>query len=172
MSVVSSVTCEDSSWSNPDIFADIGSERLHRRLPPKEETRALLREYFGDFKPVMSVFQEHKFMSLFETRFTQEYDSVHGPGWWASLNMVLAMTHRVRVMGDLTLQDEEEIAWLYFKNSMAFLTELLLQGPAILNLQALLAMVSLRINPQPSSLTRNVRQSIHKEHPMWSFPAF
>jgi hypothetical protein len=92
-------------------------------------------------------------MSLFETRFTQEYDEAHGPGWWASLNMVLATTHRVRVLGDLTLQEEEEIASLYFKNAMAVLTDLMLRGSHILSVQALLTMVNRRITSRTTSLT-------------------
>lgn len=84
-------------------------------------------------------------MALFESRFTQEYNEVHGPGWWASLNMVLATTHRLRILGNLTLQDEEEISWLYFKNAMAVLTDLMLRNPHVLSVQALLAMVSLCI---------------------------
>jgi hypothetical protein len=101
----------------------------------------LLRECFGELKPVTPLFHEGTFMTLFETHFTQEYDPIHGPGWWACLNMVLALTHRVRVLHDLTRQDEEDIALLYFKNAMAVLTELMLRGPNILNVQALLIMV-------------------------------
>ena len=146
--------CEGPPHDYFDVFADVPFTRLHRRLPPKEETRALLGEFFGEFSSVAPIFHEATFMSLFETRFTQEYDPVHGPGWWASLNMVLAMTHRVRVLHNLTLQDEEDMALLYFKNAMAVLAELMLRGPNILNVQALLVMVSRRTSFQPPSLTR------------------
>jgi hypothetical protein len=142
MSVVSSAKCDKAQCDQFDTWADVTSTKLHRRLPPKEETRALLREFFGELKSVTPLFHETTFMSLFETRFTQEYDPLHGPGWWACLNMVLAMTHRVRVLHNLTLQEEEEIALLYFKNAMAVLTELIVRGPNILSIQALLIMVS------------------------------
>jgi hypothetical protein len=138
MSVVSSAKSKDCG--GPEIYAEISSRRLYQRLPPKEETRALLKEYFS-FQNVYPLYRESTFMSLFETHFTQEYAEVHGPGWWASLNMLLAIAHRIRVLRDLTLQDEEEIALLYFKNAMAVLTDLLLRMPHILNVQALLAMV-------------------------------
>jgi hypothetical protein len=59
--------------------------------------------------------------------------------------MLLAFARRVRVLRDLTLQEEEDIALLYFKNAMAVLTDLLLRVPHILNVQALLAMVGLSI---------------------------
>lgn len=131
----------------------------------------LLREFFGELKPVTPLFREATFMTLFETRFTQDYDPIHGPGWWACLNTVLALTHRVRVLHNLTRQDEEDIALLYFKNAMAVLTELMLRGPNILNVQALLIMVSLRTSSSTPSLTRIPRRSTHKDQPMWSFPA-
>ena len=142
VSVISSAKCDESAWCQPEIFDDISSRRLHRKLPPKEETRALLKQFFEYFNQMCQLFHEPTFMALFESRFTQEYNEVHGPGWWASLNMVLATTHRLRVLGNLTLQDEEEISWLYFKNAMAVLMDLMLRNPHILSVQALLAMVS------------------------------
>jgi hypothetical protein len=142
MSIISSAKGENCS--GPEIYADLSSRRLHQRLPSKEETRALLKEYFG-VQHVYPLYRESKFMALFETHFTQEYEEAHGPGWWASLNMLLAFARQVRVLRDLTLQDEEDIALLYFKNAMAVLTDLLLRVPHILNVQALLAMVCLSI---------------------------
>jgi hypothetical protein len=143
MSVISSTKCDEPDWNQLRLFASISARQVYRRLPPKKETRALLQEYFGQSVHLWPIFHAATFMSLFETHFTQEYDEVHGAGWWASLNIVLASTHQVRVLCDLTLQDEEEISLLYFRNAMAFLTDLLLRGPYILNAQALLAMVSL-----------------------------
>jgi hypothetical protein len=142
MSIISSAKGENCS--GPEIYADLSSRRLHQRLPSKEETRALLKEYFG-VQHVYPLYRESKFMALFEAHFTQEYEEAHGPGWWASLNMLLAFARQVRVLRDLTLQDEEDIALLYFKNAMAVLTDLLLRVPHILNVQALLAMVCLSI---------------------------
>jgi len=59
--------------------------------------------------------------------------------------MLLAYARRVRVLRNLTLQDEEDLALLYFKNALAVLTDLLLRVPHILNVQALLAMVGLSV---------------------------
>jgi hypothetical protein len=142
MSIISSAKGGDCS--GPGIYAEISSRRLHQRLPSKEETRALLKEYFS-VQHVYPLYRKSTFMSLFETHFTQEYEEVNGPGWWASLNMLLAFARQVRVLRDLTLQDEEDIALLYFKNAMAVLTDLLLRIPHILNVQALLAMVGLDV---------------------------
>ena len=142
MSVISSAKGEDCS--EPRIYAEISSRRLHQRLPSKEEAHALLKEYFS-VQHVYPLYRESTFMSLFETHFTQEYEEVHGPGWWASLNMLLAFARQVRVLRDLTLQDEEDMALLYFKNALAVLTDLLLRVPHILNVQALLAMVGLSV---------------------------
>ena len=163
---------EDQAWHQPEKFGAISSKRLHRRLPSKDETRALLNQPFRSCELISSLYHEATFMALFESRFSQEYDEAHGPGWWASLNMLLAVAHRVRVMGDLTLQDDEDVSWLYFKNAMSVLSDLMLRTPHILSVQALLAMVSLRRYFPIVLLTYHARHYSPREHPAQSFPAF
>lgn len=69
-------------------------------------------------------------------------DPYEGSGWWASINVVLAIAHRLRVMSNLVPQEEDKKGWLYLKNSMGVLTELTMRNTDLLSVQALLGMVS------------------------------
>ena len=69
-------------------------------------------------------------------------DPYEGSGWWASINVVLAVGHRLRVVNKLVPQEEDKKAWLYLKNSMAVLAELTMRNTDLLSVQALLGMVS------------------------------
>lgn len=76
-----------------------------------------------------------------------------GSGWWASLNVALAIAHRLRVMSNVVPQEEDSHAWGYLKNAMAVQTELTMRNNDLLSVQALLGMALFMQgtpNPQPS----------------------
>lgn len=80
-------------------------------------------------------------------------DPYEGSGWWASLNVALAIAHRLRVMSNLVPQEEDEKAWGYLKNAMGVFTELTMRNTDLLSVQALLGMALYMQgtpNPQPS----------------------
>ena len=64
-----------------------------------------------------------------------------GSGWWASLNVALAIAHRLRVMSNLVPQEEDEKGWAYLKNALAVQSELTIKNTDLLSVQALLGMV-------------------------------
>lgn len=86
------------------------------------------------------LFHEPTFMHLVERQYSRE--PYEGSGWWASLNVALAIAHRLRVMSNLVPHEEDKKAWLYLKNAMAVLTELTMRNTDLLSVQALLGMVS------------------------------
>lgn len=68
-----------------------------------------------------------------------------GSGWWASLNVALAIAYRMRVMKSQE-PDCETKSWAYFKNALAALPQLMLRNTDLLSVQALAGMVSIRRN--------------------------
>lgn len=135
----------------PDVFGDIFRRRVFKPLPCKEEAVSLLKDYFANFNCMLPLFHEPTFMSLVDLQYTSRpYD---GSGWWASLNVALAIAHRLRVMSNVVPQEEDEKGWGYLKNAMGVLTELTMRNTDLLSVQALLGM-SLFLqgtpNPQPS----------------------
>jgi hypothetical protein len=85
------------------------------------------------------LFHEPTFMLLVDKQYTRE--PYEGSGWWASINVALAIAHRLRVMSNLVPAEEDERAWLYLKNAMGVFTELTLRNTDLLSVQALLGMV-------------------------------
>ncbi|PYI07288.1 fungal-specific transcription factor domain protein [Aspergillus sclerotiicarbonarius CBS 121057] len=151
--MISSAYIDDNKWMywKPEIFSDIFARRVFKPLPPKEEAISLFRDFFSNFNCMFPLFHEPTFMHLVERQYSR--DPYEGSGWWASINVVLAISHRIRVMSNLVPQEEDKKAWLYLKNAMAVLTELTMRNTDLLSVQALLGM-SLFLqgtpNPQPS----------------------
>lgn len=123
----------------PEVFSDIFARRVFKPLPPKEEAISLFRDFFANFNCMFPLYHEPTFMHLVERQYSR--DPYEGSGWWASINVVLAIAHRLRVMSNLVPQDEDKKAWLYLKNAMGVLTELTMRNTDLLSVQALLGMV-------------------------------
>ncbi|KAA8647265.1 transcription factor atrR [Aspergillus tanneri] len=151
--MISSAYVDDNKWMywKPEIFSDIFARRVFKPLPPKEEALSLFRDFFENFNCLFPLYHEPTFMHLVERQYSR--DPYEGSGWWASINVVLAISHRLRVMNNLVPQEEDKKAWLYLKNAMGVLTELTMRNTDLLSVQALLGM-SLFLqgtpNPQPS----------------------
>lgn len=171
---------DDNKWMywKPEIFSDIFARRVFKPLPPKDEALSLFRDYFDNFNVLLPLFHEPTFMHLVERQYSR--DPYEGSGWWASMNVVLAIAHRLRVMNRLVPQEEDKKAWLYLKNAMGVLTELTMRNTDLLSVQALLGM-SLFLqgtpNPQPSFflVAAAIRLShsigLHKRGSLFNFNA-
>ncbi|KAJ9659351.1 hypothetical protein H2201_007376 [Coniosporium apollinis] len=143
----------DDKWIHwkPDVFRDIFARRVFKPLPPKNEALSLLKDYFENFNCMFPLFHEPTFMHLVDKHYSN--DPYEGSGWWASLNVALAIAHRLRVMSNLVPQDEDQKAWGYLKNALAVQTELTIRNTDLLSVQALLGMALFlqgTPNPQPS----------------------
>ncbi|QKX56587.1 uncharacterized protein TRUGW13939_03692 [Talaromyces rugulosus] len=151
--MIQSAYIDDNKWMfwKPEIFSDIFARRVFKPLPPKDEALSLFRDFFDNFNCLLPLFHEPTFMHLVERQYSR--DPYEGSGWWASINVVLAISHRLRVMNHLVPQEEDKKAWLYLKNSMGVLTELTMRNTDLLSVQALLGMALFlqgTPNPQPS----------------------
>jgi len=151
--MITSASVDDNKWVywKPEIFGDLFARKIYKPLPPKAEAISLLRDFFENFNCMFPLFHQPTFMHLVELQYTNRpYD---GSGWWASLNVALAIAHRLRVMSHLVPQEEDESAWLYLKNAMGVFTELTMRNTDLLSIQALLGMALFlqgTPNPQPS----------------------
>jgi hypothetical protein len=139
--MISSAYVDDNKWMywKPEIFSDIFARRVFKPLPPKEEALSLFKDFFENFNCVFPLFHEATFMHLVERQYSR--DPYEGSGWWASINVALAISHRLRVMSNLVPHEEDKKAWLYLKNAMGVLTELTMRNTDLLSVQALLGMV-------------------------------
>ncbi|OQO03186.1 hypothetical protein B0A48_11441 [Cryoendolithus antarcticus] len=149
-----SAAAEDGSkfdhWK-PEVFDDLFSRRVFKSMPPKQECLNLLKDFFENFNGMFPLYHEPTFMHLVEKHYSQ--DPYEGSGWWASLNVALAIAHRLRVMSNVVDQEEDDHAWGYLKNAMAVMSELTMRNTDLLSVQALLGMALFlqgTPNPQPS----------------------
>ena len=146
----------------PEIFGDIFVRRVFKPLPPKDEAMSLFRDFFENFNCMFPLFHEPTFMHLVEKQYSR--DPYEGSGWWASINVALAIAYRIRVMSNVVPQEDDQKAWYYLKNAMGVLTELTLRNTDLLSVQALLGMALFlqgTPNPQPSFflISAAIRQS-------------
>ena len=151
--MISNSTVDDNKWQywKPEIFGDIFERRMFVPLPPKTECLSLLKDFFENFNCMFPLFHQPTFMHLVHRHYSR--DPYEGSGWWASLNVALAIAHRLRVMSNLVPQDEDQKAWGYLKNAMGVFTELTMRNTDLLSVQALLGMALFMQgtpNPQPS----------------------
>lgn len=152
--MISSATSDEKQgWDHwkPEVFNDLFQRRVFKPLPNKQECYALLKDYFEHFNQMFPLFHEPTFMHLVDRHYST--DPYEGSGWWASLNVALAISHRLRVMSNVVSQTEDEHAWGYLKNAMAVLCELTMKNTDLLSVQALLGMALFlqgTPNPQPS----------------------
>ena len=180
--MISSAYVDDNKWMywKPEVFSDIFARRVFKPLPPKDEAVSLFRDFFENFNCMFPLFHEPTFMHLVERQYSR--DPYEGSGWWASINVVLAIAHRLRVMSNLVPQDEDKKAWLYLKNAMGVLTELTMRNTDLLSVQALLGMVRLLFNVHPlllsnysnvvTSLFSSKEPRILNPHSFWSLRRF
>ena len=98
------------------------------------------------------LYHEPTFWWLTEKQYSD--DPYTGSGWWASLNLALAMAFRIRVVKTLGHSgNADDMAWAFFKNAMVFHSELTIRNTDLFSVQALLGMALFMQgtpNPQPS----------------------
>ena len=150
--MISYAAVEHPNWHTwkPEVFGDVFAQRGPTELPPKEETVSLIRDFFDSFNITFPLFHEPTFWWLVDKQYSSE--PYQGSGWWASLNIALAISYRVRVVKNLSLGDDDAKAWAFFRNCLAVHTELTLRNTDLLSVQALVAMAMFMQgtpNPQP-----------------------
>ncbi|KUJ10150.1 uncharacterized protein LY89DRAFT_675629 [Mollisia scopiformis] len=148
------MNCKPEGWILPDNCCsltrvdDVFSRRVIRPLPPKPEALALIQRSFQGFSSAFPIFNQTSFLARFESTESPYED----PGWWACLNVVLALAHRSRSMISLNSRQEDILAWGYFQNALAVATELTMLNNTLTAVQALLGMaVIVQGSPSPTS---------------------
>lgn len=158
--MIMNATAQDSSKlfpSNNGVFGQLFENRKRNPMPPKAVTITLVTDFFVNFNNLFPLFHRPTFEYLLDKHFSDSppVDS----GWYASLNMVLAIACRLRISHPGQADDKispwvgVERSWQYFQNAASVLSELLLKNSDLMTIQAILAMslfMQGTANPQPS----------------------
>ena len=139
--MVSSADVNEVKWNfwKPEVFNDLFEKKIFIPLPPEREALSLLKDFFETFNCMFPLFHEPTFMHLVKRHYSR--NPYNGSGWWASLNVALAIAHRLRIMSNIGPQDDDRKGWGYLKNAMGVLTEITMRNTDLLSVQALLGMV-------------------------------
>ncbi|KAG8630076.1 hypothetical protein KVT40_001695 [Elsinoe batatas] len=151
--MIQNAAANDQQWYQwkPEVFGDIFGRRTFQPLPPKHVAVSLLKDFFENFNCMFPLFHEPTFMHLVHKHYSLE--PYEGSGWWACLNVALAVAHRMRVMSNVSGSEEDQLAWMYLKNALAVQSELTMRNNDLLSVQALLGIALFMQgtpNPQPS----------------------
>lgn len=119
-----------SPW-NLTPFRTQFTGRDFKALPPKHEVLDYIQKSFQGFNSIFPLFDRATFIRTFES---PDID-IADPGWWACLNIVLALTHRFGGTSALDRKEDSE-AWEYFQNAFAVSSQL--TTPTLWSVQALL----------------------------------
>ena len=145
--MIASADVNEVKWNfwKPEVFNDLFEIRQFIPLPPEQEALSLLKDFFANFNCMFPLFHEPTFMHLVKRHYSR--NPYQGSGWWACLNVALAIAHRLRIMSNLVPQEDDQKAWGYLKNAMGVLTEITMRNTDLLSVQALLGMVQAFADP-------------------------
>lgn len=136
---------------------NVFSRRIIKSLPPKNEAERLMKKAFQCFGCTFPIFDEANFMQ----RLNSDESPYEDPGWWACLNVVFALAHRLRSMVCANSEAEDRAAWGYYQNALAVLTELTLLTDSLSAVQAILGMaIIVQGTPNPAPYASLARQGM------------
>lgn len=126
---------------------------MFHELPAKAFALELVTDALGSFNAFFPLFNELHFMNQFHTQYLGS--SPGNPGWWACINVVLALAHRFRSMRNYDVAYESAQACGYMQNALAVVAELNIMHSNLAAVQALVGMAIVlqgTANPHPASV--------------------
>ncbi|KAH7305653.1 fungal-specific transcription factor domain-containing protein [Rhexocercosporidium sp. MPI-PUGE-AT-0058] len=137
------------TWSI-DPMTDLFTRKVFKGLPPKEEMSRLIHVALSGFNGAFPLFEEDFFIRKLDDLET----SIQDPGFWASLNVILALAHRFQTSFHVDKALEESEAWKYFQNALGVVNQLTLLPPSLISAQALIGMaIVIQGTPNPAPYT-------------------
>lgn len=111
-------------------------------LPPREEMRSLLNDFFRYVNTIMPLYHEPTFLCLVERLYLRT--AYPSPGLLACINVAIALSYAYRICATPTPDLEDRKSWDFFRRAARFIPQLMLGNPELLSIQALVGMVCLR----------------------------
>jgi hypothetical protein len=117
-------------------------------LPSVVEASSVLQEYFQSFNSIFPLFDEREFME----RMNYDYDMepLANVGWWAAINVALAIGYRMRGMRTLQAREFNVKSYGYMQNALNITQDLVLRKSDLLSVQALLG-IAIVLQETPNS---------------------
>ncbi|TAQ88844.1 hypothetical protein B7494_g2839 [Chlorociboria aeruginascens] len=136
------------STLNGCLVRDVVPHRTFHELPSESSAVVLIDEAFQSFIKYFPIFDQQSFMQLFHDHYSG--CTPNDPGWWACVNVVLALAHRFRAMRTFKTEHENKQACNYMHNAVSVVSELTMLHNSLPAIQALLGMtIVLQGTPNP-----------------------
>lgn len=123
----------------------------NQHLPPKPFALSLVHETLTNYNRYLPLFDENDFLAEFHLKYSISHPS--DAGWWACLNVVLSIAHRLRALRAHDTTFENSRACSYVQNALDVVSEL-----NVANISAVQALVGMACilqgtpNSEPASM--------------------
>lgn len=140
-------------WPHPAPESRSISTPARQQLPTKAVALDLIKETFNNYNRFLPLFNEEDFLREFRLKY-----STSNPGdaaWWACLNVVLSIAHRLRGLRTMDPTHENILASGYVQNALSVVSELNVSSRSLSVVQALVGMACIlqgTPNPEPASM--------------------
>ncbi|EHK24943.1 uncharacterized protein TRIVIDRAFT_30636 [Trichoderma virens Gv29-8] len=143
----------ESMW--PHYAPDLRSVSLpaRQRLPTKTVALELIQETFNNYNRFLPLFDEEDFLREFQLKYSTSNPG--DAGWWACLNVVLSIAHRLRAIRALDPTQEHILASGYVQNALSVVSELNVSDRSLSAVQALAGMACIlqgTPDPEPAAM--------------------
>ena len=123
---------------NSGAYSDLFTPRTFVQLPDKQTCFVLLQEFFEDFQPLYPIFHKESFMNQVHRHY--DSNSCHDISFWASLNAILAIAYRMRVVSHPGNANEDRRAWDHFQNAITAASGFIVRSAELAFVQTFLAL--------------------------------
>jgi hypothetical protein len=142
-----------SPWPSPTPGLQAFPLSERQRLPAKSVALDLVMEMFTNYNRFFPLFDQDDFLNDFHRKYSSS--SPIDASWWACLNVVLSIAHRIRALRILDPTRENALAFGYIQNALGVVSALGVSDRSLSAVQALLGMACIlqgTPNPEPASM--------------------
>lgn len=143
----------DYAWPQPTADLRLGSVPPIQPLPPKSIARELIEDFFTNYNRFLPLFDEDDFLREFQLKYS--ISSPADAAWWACLNVVLAIAHRLRAIPMLDPTQENTLAFAHAQNALNVVSKLAVSDHDLSAVQALAGIACVlqgTPNPAPAAM--------------------
>ncbi|KAK1243211.1 hypothetical protein MKX07_003839 [Trichoderma sp. CBMAI-0711] len=136
-------------WPHPAPELRPASLPARQPLPTKAFAQKLIEDMFSNYNKFLPLFNEEDFLREFHLKY--ESSSPRDAGWWACLNVVLSIAHRLRSIRAADPTQDHNLAYGYVQNAFSVISELNVSDRSLSAVQALAGMACiLQGTPDPA----------------------
>ncbi|KAL7919888.1 fungal-specific transcription factor domain-containing protein [Trichoderma austrokoningii] len=143
----------DRLWPHSAPEVQPVSLPARQQLPTKAFALELIEETFNNYNRFLPLFDEEDFLREFQLKYSTS--NPKDAGWWACLNVVLSIAHRLRSIRAFDPTQDHILAFGYVQNALSVVSELNVSDRSLSAVQALAGMACIlqgTPDPEPAAM--------------------